>query len=110
MTTKELVNLLGLELIFDNNVDRAVENCYVGDLLSRVMGNAEPESIWITIMSNVNVAAVAALADVSLVILAESVEPDKELYDKILNSDTLFTKSSYSSYELAWRIREITNI
>jgi hypothetical protein len=107
MTTNQLAKQLDLESIFDNGEDREVKDCYIGDLLSWVMGKAKPESVWITIMSNVNVAAVASLTDVSAVIFAESVEPDDDLMNKIKKSDSLFYKSSLSAYELAWRIKEI---
>ena len=106
MTAKELASKLDLEIVFDNENDRVVKSCYVGDLLSWVMGKAKADSVWVTIMSNVNVAAVAALTDMSVVIFAESVEPDKDLCDKFAKSDTLYCKSPLSAYELAWRIKE----
>jgi serine kinase of HPr protein (carbohydrate metabolism regulator) len=110
MTAKELAGKLNLEIVFDNGDDREIKNCYVGDLLSWVMGRAKPDSVWVTIMSNVNVAAVASLTDMAVVIFAESVEPDKELYDKMAKSDALFCKSPLSAYELSWRIREVSGV
>ena len=107
MTAKELAEKLDLEIIHGNGDDREVDGCYAGDLLSWVIGKAKADSVWITIMSNVNVAAVAILTDVSAVIFAESVEPDKELYEKMAKSDALYCKSPLSAYELAWRIKEI---
>ena len=107
MTARELADRLDLEIVYDNDDDREVIDCYVGDLLSWVMGKAKADSVWVTIMSNVNVAAVASLTDVSMVIFAESVEPDKELLDKMAKADALFCKSPLSAYELAWRIREV---
>ena len=53
--------------------DREINGCYIGDLLSWVMGRAQADEAWITIMSNINIVAVASLADVSCVILAEGV-------------------------------------
>ena len=107
MTAKELADKLDLEIIYYNGEDRQVDSCYVGDLLSWVMGKAKADSVWVTIMSNVNVAAVATLTDMSAVIFAESVDPDKELTDKMSKSDALFCKSPLSAYELAWRIKEV---
>ena len=107
MTAKELADKLELEIIFDSGDDREVNSCYIGDLLSWVMGKAKADSVWVTIMSNVNVAAVATLTDMSVVIFAESVEPDKDLCDKMAKSDTLYCKSPLSAYELAWRIKEV---
>ena len=109
MKAKELADKLELEIIYFNGEDRQVSSCYIGDLLSWVMGKAKADSVWVTIMSNVNVAAVATLTDMSAVIFAESVDPDKELIDKMAKSDALFCKSPLSAYELACKINEVLN-
>ncbi len=82
MTVSELANKLSLEVIILPDPDRPVSGGYVGDLLSWVMGRAQADEAWITIMSNQNVAAVAALVDVSCVIFAEGVKPDSDLMKK----------------------------
>ena len=58
---------------------REVLGGYAGDLLSWVMGRLDADSAWVTIMSNVNIVAVAALADPSCIILSENVVPDDEV-------------------------------
>ena len=60
------------------SLDKEAKGVYVGDLLSWVMSHAVEGDVWITIMSNVNVAAVASLTEAACVILAEGVEPDPE--------------------------------
>lgn len=82
MTVSELAQALSLNVIAMPDPDRTVSGCYVGDLLSWVMGRAQADEVWITIMSNQNVAAVAALSDVSCVIFAEGVQPDPDLLKK----------------------------
>ncbi len=82
MTVSELAQKLSLNIIALPDPDRAVSGGYVGDLLSWVMGSAQADQAWITIMSNQNVAAVAALTDVSCVIFAENVKPDPDLLKK----------------------------
>ena len=57
---------------------KAVTGGYTGDLLSWVMSRAKEGDCWITIMSNLNVAAVAALTDVACVILAENVQMEEQ--------------------------------
>ena len=98
MTVKELEESLGLTPVCVSNPDREVTGAYVGDLLSWVMGRAPADSVWLTIMSNVNVCAVASLADVACVILAEGVTPDPPAKTAAetrgLNMFTL-TKTSY---------------
>lgn len=74
---------------------------YVGDMLSWVMGRAKPGCAWITIMSNQNVAAVAAMADVACVILAENVAPDDTLLKHAKERGIVLLGSSLPSYELA---------
>ena len=46
------------------------------------MGRAEADDVWLTIMSNLNVSAVAKLADVACVVLFEWVVPDGALLKK----------------------------
>lgn len=76
MTVQELSRTLGLRTLCEPEPDREVEGGYTGDLLSWVMGNARSGDVWITIMSNNNVVAVAVLADTACVILTEGVQPD----------------------------------
>ena len=53
--------------------ERDAEGVYAGDLLSWVMSHASSGDVWVTIMSNYNVIAVATLVDVACVILTEGV-------------------------------------
>ena len=78
--------------------DREIKGGYCGDLLSWVMGRAEADSAWITIMTNVNIAAVSALADIAVVIIAEGARPDADVIETaiakginiLLTQDTAF--------------------
>ena len=79
MTVKELANVCNLNTVVMPCPDKEIDGVYVGDLLSWVMGRAEAGCVWITIMSNVNVMAVASLTDVSCVLLAEGVTLDGEV-------------------------------
>lgn len=79
MTVQELVKRTNFEPILLSDPMREVKGGYAGDLLSWVMGRAKEGDCWVTIMSNVNVAAVAQLADVACVVFAEGVRPDETL-------------------------------
>ncbi|MBR5453573.1 MAG: hypothetical protein IKV54_05780 [Clostridia bacterium] len=76
-TVAALAERLGLEKINLADPDREVTAGYVGDLLSWVMGRAPEGGAWVTVMTNVNVIAVASLSDVACVILAEGAELDE---------------------------------
>jgi len=107
MNVKELAEKLGLKCVIEGNSDREITGCYIGDLLSRVMGNAQPGNVWITIMSNVNVAAVASMTEVACVILAEGVKPDSELVEKFEKLDAALYTTPMSSYQAACKIYEL---
>ena len=76
LTVKELCQKNGYEVLCMPDPDREVTGGYAGDLLSWVMGRAKEGDAWVTIMSNVNIIAVASLADPSCIILSENVSPD----------------------------------
>ena len=73
MRVSELIDKYGMKALSLPDPDREIAGGYCGDLLSWVMGRARQDNAWITIMSNMNVVAVASLSDVSCVILAEGV-------------------------------------
>ena len=82
LTVDKLTEKLGLTVMELPEGDREITGGYAGDLLSWVMGRAQPGDAWVTIMSNMNVSAVAQLTDVACVIFAEGVQPDKEAVNK----------------------------
>ena len=83
MTVKDLVSVLDAKVYNLDDEMREVTSGYAGDFLSAVMGKAPTDSAWFTIMNNVNVCAVATLAEVAVVVLCEGVEPDQPLLNKV---------------------------
>ncbi|MDD2301366.1 MAG: hypothetical protein QM215_02470 [Bacillota bacterium] len=107
MTAVEVAKQLALTCHVPADGKREVEGGYVGDLLSWVIGRAGQGSAWITIMSNPNVAAVAMLADTSMIILAEGVQPDESLLAKAKQHQLGLYTAAEGAYELAWRLHEL---
>ena len=106
MTVKAFAQATGFKEQCLPTPEKKVGGAYVGDLLSWVMGRASSDNAWITIMSNINVVAVATLADVGCVILAEGVTPDAELVKVAEAKGVTILTSPLSSYETALRISE----
>ena len=79
MTVKEFSEKMGLQIITMPDGDREIHGAYCCDLLSWVMGRAKADDVWITIMSNSNIVAVASLADVATILLAEGVTLDENV-------------------------------
>ena len=66
--------------VFTKGEDRAIQTGYCGDFLSNIISRATDSCAWLTVMNNVNVAAVATLIDCACIILCEGTEPDEALY------------------------------
>ena len=101
MTVSELAEKLELETFCAGSPDREVRGAYCGDLLSWVMGRAEPDNVWFTIMSNQNVAAVAVMADISCIVLTEGVRPDEQLLARAESEQLDLFGTALSTYEAA---------
>ena len=104
MTVTNLADIASLTPIILPDPNREVKGVYIGDLLSWVMGRADEGNAWITIMSNSNVAAVATLADVSCVILAEGVMPDDGVAATAEAKGINILSSKESAYEIAKKL------
>ena len=83
--------------------DRAVEKIFCCDLLSIAMAKAPEDSVWVTVMSNRNVIAVASLTDVSCVVLAEGYNYDDDAIEAAKGKVTLL-KTDLPIYEAAVKI------
>ncbi|MBP3894532.1 MAG: hypothetical protein J6D34_10905 [Atopobiaceae bacterium] len=100
MLVKELLGH-GFKPVTLPDGDRVIDGVYIGDLLSWVMGRAQMDNAWITIMNNVNVIAVASLADTSCVILAEGVELPEDIAKTAEEKEINVLTSSQPIYETA---------
>ena len=81
--------------------EREITGAYMGDLLSWVMGRAKADCAWITIMSNLNVVAVASLADTACVILTEGVELPDDVRAAAEMRDVNVLSTDLPSYDAA---------
>ena len=104
MTVEQLISAIELTPICVPDPEREVDGVYIGDLLSWVMGRASENNAWITIMSNSNIIAVATLADVSCIILAEGVAPDEGVTETAKARGINLLCSAESAYGVAKKL------
>lgn len=108
MTVGELQEKLALKLLSDaDDLEREIDGCYIGDLLSWVMAKAREGNVWLTVMGNVNAVAVASLTDVSCIVLCENAELDGEAKSKADENDILIFRTDENSYSLACKISNL---
>jgi serine/threonine-protein kinase RsbT len=102
MTFKDICEKTGFEILTDNaDLMKVVTAGYVGDMLSDVNANAKEGNVWVTVLAHANAIAVAALKDISGMIISGGRRPGKDFIDRA-NEDgipVLFT--DMSSYEVA---------
>ncbi|MGQ9500663.1 MAG: hypothetical protein ACUVSF_00945 [Anaerolineae bacterium] len=84
MTLQEIVAQLNLTCLTNPRDFSAVQirSGYASDLLSCVMAGARHHGVWVTLQSHSNIVAVAALLELSAVIITEGTRPDQDTIDK----------------------------
>lgn len=97
MTASEIAVKLGGRVEVDSEAD--VTRFYAGDFLSRVMGKAPSNSAWITVMGNVNVAGVAVLAEIEIVVVCEGTVPSPQLTEKCKEERVALVTTDKGVYE-----------
>ncbi|MCI6011524.1 MAG: hypothetical protein PUK54_10905 [Firmicutes bacterium] len=104
MTVHEIARLPQLETV-QLEEDRTADRVFCCDMLSIAMARAPEDSIWVTVMGNKNVIAVASLTDVACIVIAEGYDFDQDAVDAAKGKVTLL-KSSQPVFETASLIHE----
>lgn len=107
MNNIELKEKLNLNVLVEGDEDIAVTGCYIGDLLSWVMGRAKSGDAWLTVMGNINAIGVASLADVACIILTENAALDENAKIRAKQQGIWVFSSELNSYEIAIKLNGI---
>jgi hypothetical protein len=99
---QEVVKALSLEVrTAKGEVGRTVTGCYISDLLSDVMANAKEGEVWITLQTHPNIVAVAALKNLSGIIITNKRTPEEETMKKAEDEHIVIAVSALSTFEAA---------
>ena len=104
MTAKELSTALNLKIAVEGAPEKAISTVYCCDLLSVVMGKAPADSAWVTVMGNMNSVAVASLAEIGAIILADGVKPDDNAIKRAKENGINVFLSNESIFDTALKI------
>lgn len=104
MKLSELVESLGLDVKSWGDRDGEISGVVVGDLLSFIMAKGQPGWGWITIQSHVNVAAVAVLREMPLIIVASGRPVDEDLVARCAQEGVTLAYSPISAYGLSGKM------
>lgn len=110
MKVKELVEKLGLKVLAgENGLERDIDGCYISDLLSDVMGNADAGNIWITLQTHKNVMAIASLKELSCIILVKNLEANEDTINQGNEEEIPILQTNLQTFEIAGRVYNLLN-
>jgi len=106
MLVREFADKMGFTIVTPEMAENDFnpEGCYIGDLLSNVMGNAKTGQLWLTVMTNVNVVAVAQLLDLSGIVLVEGNRFDEDAMKRAYLEEIPVFMTPDSAYDTAIRL------
>ena len=100
MTVNQLKELINAESLSVPANDREVTSGMVCDLLSWVMAGGKPGMAWVTVQTHLNVIAVAALHDISCIILPEGIKMEGAPLQKAIDEGIVVLSSPLTAYNI----------
>ena len=111
MKLYDIVRELGLEIKSKGpDLDKEVSGGYASDLLSDVIANAHTGDIWITLQIHQNIVGVAALNDLSGIILVNGREPEKETLQKAEAENIPILGTKLPAFEIIGKLYGLLNV
>lgn len=109
MNLQEIIHTLDLTLLTNKKDFSQIQlsNAYCADLLSCVMAGAKHQSIWITLQCHNNIVAVAALLDLSAIIITEGALPDQATIDKANDEGVTLLGTKLKSFEICGKVWDL---
>ncbi len=105
MKVKEIMETLNLKLLTPElSLDGDIKGGYASDLLSNVMGQAQPGMIWVTMQGHQNVAAVASLIGLAAVIVAGDAPVEEDTLKKAVLNEVVIFATPLSTYDIVGKL------
>ena len=105
MKLNELIEMGNFNIVHSgDNLDKDVTKPFCCDLLSIAMSKATAGCVWVTVMGNVNTLAVASLADVACILLAEGSTLDEPALLKAKSQDITVLSTNAPIFEGALEV------
>ena len=109
MNLQEIIDQLNLTVLTSSKDFTSVvpSGAYCSDLLSCVMSGAQHQAVWITLQCHSNLVAVAALLDLTAIIITENAQPDAETITKANEEGITILSASQKNYEICGQLWEM---
>ena len=109
MIANELLTTCDLKVSVKASPKNEITCAYCCDLLSIVMGKAPAGCAWVTVMGNMNSVAVASLAEIGAIILADGVKPDANAIKRAEENGINIYLSDDPVFDTALKIHKALN-
>ena len=107
MKVEDVLNLENCEVLFEGEKSREISKVFCCDLLSIAMAKAPKDGVWVTVMGNRNTLAVATLADVACIVLAEGATFDEGTLEQAKAEGIAVVRTESSVFDIALEIYQL---
>ena len=109
MTLQDVIDQLSLSVLTQPGDFSGVTPTggYTSDLLSCVMAGAKKGAVWVTLQAHLNIVAVAALLEMSAVIITEGAQPEAATVDKANQEGITLLATDKQSFAVVGRLWEL---
>ena len=81
-----------------------LSGCYISDLLSDVLANAQPGVLWVTIHVHRNVVSVASMKDITAVLFTCGRKPESDIIAEAAEKGIMLLSTPMTTYETAGKL------
>jgi hypothetical protein len=106
MNLQQIIEKLNLTVLTENKDFSQIipTKGYASDLLSCVMSGAPHGSLWVTLQAHTNIVAVAALLELSAIIISEGAAPDENTIRKANEEGITLLASPASTFVIVGQL------
>jgi hypothetical protein len=104
---KSITQILGYEELVENREYEKISGGYTSDLLSDVMGNADADSVLITIQAHKNTIAVATLSDIRAIILCNGRKAPDDMLQAAEDESIAIYQTDDNQFTASWKIKDL---
>lgn len=108
-TLQTILEKIELQVLTDPLDYSAIEirSGYTSDLLSCVMTGAKTDGIWVTLIANINIVAVASLLEIPAIIITENAQPDTATIARANQEGIVLLSTSAGSFQIVGKLWEL---
>ncbi len=94
-------------LCAERNLEQEIHGGYASDMLSCVMAGAKKGNIWVTLLTHLNVIAVAVLLEIPAVVITENSPVDASVLHKAEEEGIVLLHTTEATYDVAGKLYEL---